>query len=416
MMRSSEMSQQHVLDVLKERGFLAQITFEEDLRKRLENEKMTIYVGVDPTADSLHVGHIIPVMAMAHLQKAGHRPLVLCGGGTAMVGDPSGKTDMRQMMSKETIAGNIEHIKDQLARFLDFGEGKAKMVNNADWLLDLNYIDFLREIGAHFSVNRMLTAEAYKQRMERGLTFLEFNYMIMQAYDFLHLFKTEGCRLQIGGDDQWSNILAGADLIRRKEQEEAYALTCNLIMTHDGQKMGKTVAGALWLDAQKVSPYEFYQYWRNVADQDVQKFLGLLTFLPMDEVRRLGALEGAEINHAKEVLAFEVTQLIHGNQAANEAQEASRALFSGGQNMQNIPTVQITPAQLEEDSRLVNVLVLSGLCKSKGEARKMIDAGAVTVEDVKISNLDYRIEPEDIPKEGLLIRRGKKNYCRVILA
>ncbi len=410
------MSQQHVLDVLKERGFLAQITFEEDLRKRLENEKMTIYVGVDPTADSLHVGHIIPVMAMAHLQKAGHRPLVLCGGGTAMVGDPSGKTDMRQMMSKETIAGNIEHIKDQLARFLDFGEGKAKMVNNADWLLDLNYIDFLREIGAHFSVNRMLTAEAYKQRMERGLTFLEFNYMIMQAYDFLHLFKTEGCRLQIGGDDQWSNILAGADLIRRKEQEEAYALTCNLIMTHDGQKMGKTVAGALWLDAQKVSPYEFYQYWRNVADQDVQKFLGLLTFLPMDEVRRLGALEGAEINHAKEVLAFEVTQLIHGNQAANEAQEASRALFSGGQNMQNIPTVQITPAQLEEDSRLVNVLVLSGLCKSKGEARKMIDAGAVTVEDVKISNLDYRIEPEDIPKEGLLIRRGKKNYCRVILA
>ena len=410
------MSQQHVLDVLKERGFLAQITFEEDLRKRLENEKMTIYVGVDPTADSLHVGHIIPVMAMAHLQKAGHRPLVLCGGGTAMVGDPSGKTDMRQMMSKETIAGNIEHIKDQLARFLDFGEGKAKMVNNADWLLDLNYIDFLREIGAHFSVNRMLTAEAYKQRMERGLTFLEFNYMIMQAYDFLHLFKTEGCRLQIGGDDQWSNILAGADLIRRKEQEEAYALTCNLIMTHNGQKMGKTVAGALWLDAQKVSPYEFYQYWRNVADQDVQKFLGLLTFLPMDEVRRLGALEGAEINHAKEVLAFEVTQLIHGNQAANEAQEASRALFSGGQNMQNIPTVQITPAQLEEDSRLVNVLVLSGLCKSKGEARKMIDAGAVTVEDVKISNLDYRIEPEDIPKEGLLIRRGKKNYCRVILA
>lgn len=409
------MSQQHVLDVLKERGFLAQITFEEDLYKRLEKEEMAIYVGVDPTADSLHVGHIIPIMAMAHLQKAGHRPIVLCGGGTAMVGDPSGKTDMRSMMSKETIAQNISHIKGQLERFLDFGEGKAKIVNNGDWLLNLNYIDFLRDIGAHFSVNRMLAAEAYKQRMERGLTFLEFNYMIMQAYDFLHLFKTEGCRLQIGGDDQWSNILAGADLIRRKEQEEAFALTCNLIMTHDGQKMGKTVAGALWLDDQRVSPYEFYQYWRNVADQDVEKFLGILTFLPMDEVRRLGALQGAEINQAKEVLAFEITQLIHGTQAASQAQEASRALFSGGQNMENIPTFAIEAAQLEEDSRLVNVLVLSGLCKSKGEARKMIDAGAVTVDDIKITDTDYRIEAKNIPQEGILLRRGKKNYCRVLL-
>lgn len=409
------MGQQHVLDILKERGFLAQITFEDELRKRLESEEMTIYVGVDPTADSLHIGHIIPVLAMAHLQKAGHRPIILCGGGTAMVGDPSGKTDLRKMLSKELIASNISHIKAQLERLIDFSEGKAKIVNNADWLLDLNYVDFLRDIGVHFSVNRMLTAEAYKQRMERGLTFLEFNYMLMQSYDFLHLFKTEGCRLQIGGDDQWSNILAGADLIRRKEQEEAFALTCNLIMTHDGQKMGKTVAGALWLDAEKVSPYEFYQYWRNVADQDVEKFLGLLTFLPIEEVRRLGSLEGAEINHAKEVLALEITKLIHGEEAAAQAQEASRALFAGGQNMENIPTFEITKAQLQEDNRLVNMLVLSSLCKSKGEARKMIDAGAVTVDDVKITDGDHRIETQDIPADGILIRRGKKNYCRVTL-
>ncbi|NLB90931.1 MAG: tyrosine--tRNA ligase [Clostridiales bacterium] len=406
----------HVLDILKERGFLAQITFEEDLYKRLAQEEMTIYVGVDPTADSLHVGHIIPVMAMAHLQQAGHRPLILCGGATAMIGDPSGKTDMRKMMSRETIADNISHIKSQLEKFLDFGEGKAKIVNNADWLMDLNYIDFLRDIGAHFSVNRMLAAEAYKQRLERGLTFLEFNYMLMQSYDFLHLFKTEGCRLQIGGDDQWSNILAGADLIRRKEQEEAFALTCNLIMTHDGQKMGKTVAGALWLDGEKVSPYEFYQYWRNVADQDVEKFLGILTFLPMEEVRRLGALQGAEINQAKEVLAFEITKLIHGTLAASEAQEASRALFAGGANMENIPTFALSQAQLEEDNRMVNLLMLSGLCKSKGEARKMIQAGAISANDEKITDVDYVVSPEALQGEGMLLRRGKKSYCKVVLA
>ncbi len=273
----------------------------------------------------------------------------------------------------------------------------------------------MREIGVHFSVNRMLAAEAYKQRLERGLTFLEFNYMLMQSYDFLHLFKTEGCRVQIGGDDQWSNILAGADLIRRKEQEEAFALTCNLIMTHDGQKMGKTVAGALWLDAEKVSPYEFYQYWRNVADQDVEKFLGILTFLPMEEVRRLGALEGAEINHAKEVLAFEITKIIHGEKAAQEAQDASRALFAGGANMENIPTTMITEDDLKEDNRMVNILVLSGLCKSKGEARKMIEAGAITLDEEKVTDTDFRITAEMIPEKGVLLRRGKKNYSRIML-
>ena len=309
----------HILDMLKERGFIAQVTFEDDLYKALEREPMTFYVGFDPTADSLHVGHYIPIMAMAHLQRAGHRPIALCGGGTAMIGDPSGKSDMRKMMSRETIAQNVLGIQKQLSRFLDFSDGKALMVNNGDWLLNLNYIDFLREVGALFSVNRMLTAECYRRRLETGLTFLEFNYMLMQSYDFLQLFKNHGCRLQVGGDDQWSNMLSGADLIRRKEHEDAFALTCKLIMTHDGKKMGKTEKGALWLDAQRTSPYEFYQYWRNVGDQDVERFLALLTFLPMDEVRRLGALQGCEINEAKKVLAFEVTKLVHGEEEARKA-------------------------------------------------------------------------------------------------
>ena len=405
----------HVLDMLKERGFIAQVTFEEDLYKAMEKGPVTFYLGIDPTADSLHVGHFMPIIMASHLQKAGHRPIILCGGGTAMIGDPSGKTDMRKMLTKETIANNVAAIQKQLSRFMEFGEGKATMVNNGDWLLNLNYVDFLREIGAHFSVNRMLTAECYKRRMETGLTFLEFNYMIMQSYDFLSLFKSHGCRLQIGGDDQWSNMLGGADLIRRKEQEDAFALTCKLIMTHDGKKMGKTEKGALWLDPNRTTPYEFYQYWRNVADQDVERFLALLTFLPMDEVRRLGALEGAEINEAKKVLAFEITKMIHGEEEATKAAEAAAALFAGGGASQNVPTFEVTAAELAEDNRITTLLASCGLCKSRGEARKMVESGAVAANEEKVTDINMAITAEMIGAEGLLLRKGKKGYCRLML-
>ncbi|MEG0742146.1 MAG: tyrosine--tRNA ligase [Clostridia bacterium] len=405
----------HILDTLKERGFIAQVTFEEDLYKALEREPITFYTGFDPTADSLHVGHYIPIMAMAHLQHAGHRPIALCGGGTAMIGDPSGKSDIRKMMTKETIAQNVAGLQKQLARFLDFGEGKAFMVNNADWLLGLNYVDFLRDVGAMFSVNRMLTADCYKRRLETGLTFLEFNYMLMQSYDFLSLFKNYGCRLQLGGDDQWSNMLSGADLIRRKEQEDAFALTCKLIMTHDGKKMGKTEKGALWLDPERTSPYEFYQYWRNVGDADVERFLGLLTFLPMEEVRRLGALKDAQINEAKRVLAFEVTKTIHGEAEAQKAQDAAQALFAGGSASNDVPTYEVTAAMLAEDNRVTTLLAMSGLCASRGEARKMVQAGAVLAGEEKVTDTEARIAPEDIGTDGLLLRKGKKNYCRLLL-
>ncbi len=405
----------HILDTLKERGFIAQVTFEEDLYKLMEREQVTYYVGFDPTADSLHVGHFIPIMAMAHLQRAGHRPIALCGGGTTMVGDPSGKTDMRKMLTKEDIEKNAQSIKGQLGRLIDFSDGKALLLNNADWLLKLNYVDFLREIGSLFSVNRMLTAECYKQRLEKGLTFLEFNYMLMQGYDFLRLFQDHGCRLQMGGDDQWSNILAGADLIRRKEQEDAFALTFKLLMTHDGKKMGKTEAGALWLSGERTSPYDFYQYWRNVDDQDVQKCLALLTFLPMDEVRRLGALKDSAINEAKRVLAFEITKLIHGEEEAQKAQDAAQALFGGGADSQHVPSFEVTKAALEEDNRLTTLLALCGLCSSRGEARKMVQAGAVLVGEEKIADIEHRILVDSITSDGLLLRKGKKNYCRLII-
>ena len=405
----------HVLDMLKERGFIAQVTFEEDLYKAMEKGPVTFYLGIDPTADSLHVGHFMPIIMASHLQKAGHRPIILCGGGTAMIGDPSGKTDMRKMLTKETIANNVAAIQKQLSRFMEFGEGKATMVNNGDWLLNLNYVDFLREIGAHFSVNRMLTAECYKRRMETGLTFLEFNYMIMQSYDFLSLFKSHGCRLQIGGDDQWSNMLGGADLIRRKEQEDAFALTCKLIMTHDGKKMGKTEKGALWLDPNRTTPYEFYQYWRNVADQDVERFLGLLTFLPMDEVRRLGKLEGAEINEAKKVLAFEITKMIHGEEEATKAAEAAAALFAGGGASQNVPTFEIAADELAADGRITTLLASAGLCKSRGEARKMVESGAVAVNEEKVTDIDFTVTAEMVGADGLMLRKGKKGYCRLLV-
>lgn len=406
----------HILDTLKERGFIAQTVYEDDLYKLMEKEPVTFYLGIDPTADSMHIGHFIPVMMMSWLQKAGHKPIALCGGGTAMIGDPSGKSDLRKMLSQEQIQHNISCIKKQLEKFIDFSDNKALIVNNGDWLLDLNYIDFLRDIGTNFSVNKMLTAECYKRRMEKGLTFLEFNYMIMQSYDFLRLFKDYGCRLEIGGDDQWSNMLAGADLIRRKEQQDAFAITCNLVMTHDGEKMGKTVKGALWLDPEKTTPYEFYQYWRNVADQDVEKFLALLTFLPMDEVRRLGALEGAEINEAKKILAYEITKMIHGQEEAEKAATASAALFESGKNMEHIPSFEISSDELAEDNRVVAILALSKLAKSKGEARKLISSGAVYVDDEKINDAEARIEAEALKGEGIIIRKGKKNFLRVTLS
>ncbi len=405
----------HILDTLKERGFIAQVTFEEDLYKAMEQEPITFYLGVDPTADSLHVGHFIPILMSAHLQRAGHRPIILCGGGTAMVGDPSGKTDLRKMMTRETIAQNVAAIQKQLSRFIDFSEGKAIMANNADWLLPLNYVDFLRDIGALFSVNHMLAADCYKKRLEVGLTFLEFNYMLMQSYDFLELFKRHGCRLQIGGDDQWSNILSGADLIRRKEREPAFALTCKLIMTADGKKMGKTEKGALWLDPARTTPYEFYQYWRNVQDADVERFLALLTFLPMDEVRRLGAQKDSAINEAKRILAFEVTKLIHGEDEANKAQDAAQALFGGSGTMENVPTYTVTLASLAEDNHLTTLLAACGLCSSRSEARKMVQSGAVLMGDIKVTDIQQQIEAAQIGADGLLLRKGKKSYCRLVL-
>ena len=404
----------HILDVLKERGFIAQVTFEDELYEQLK-EPTTLYVGFDPTADSLHIGHYIPIMAMAHMQRAGHRPIALMGGGTGMIGDPSGKSDMRKMLTTEDIDHNVACIKKQMSRFLDFGEGGAIIVNNADWLRDLNYIEFLREIGKYFSVNQMLTAECYRQRLERGLTFLEFNYMLMQGYDFLELFRRYGCRLEMGGDDQWSNMLAGADLIRRKEQERAFALTFKLLLTHEGKKMGKTEKGALWLDPEKTTPYEFYQYWRNVDDADVEKCLGLLTFLPMDEVRRLGALEGSEINEAKKVLAFEVTKLVHGEEEANKAASAASALFGGGAMAGSVPTTEITAEQLAADARLTSLLTMVGIAKSNSAARKLVEQNAVSINDEKVTDVNYALRAEDIPADGLMIRSGKKTYHRILL-
>ena len=409
----------NALDVLKERGFVAQVTFEEDLYKAFDEGMVTFYTGFDPTADSLHIGHYIPIMAMAHLQRAGHRPIALMGGGTAMIGDPSGKTDMRKMMTVETIDHNVACIKKQMSRFLSFDEGQknaAILANNADWLRGLNYIEFIRDIGALFSVNRMLTAECYKQRMEKGLTFLEFNYMIMQSYEFLELNHRYGCILQAGGDDQWSNMLGGADLIRRKDQKDAFALTFKLLLTSEGKKMGKTEKGALWLDPKKTSPYDFYQYWRNVADADVEKCLALLTFLPMEEVRALGALQGSKINEAKRVLAYEVTKLIHGEEEAEKARSAAEALFGGGAQGGSIPTTSLSREDLSQESRLLAWMAKCGMCKSNGEARKAIEQGGVSVNDAKVSDVDFRITEDMLAGEGILVKKGKKSFHRFLLA
>jgi tyrosyl-tRNA synthetase len=406
---------EHILDILKERGFIAQMTFEDELYEQLKNPT-TFYVGFDPTADSLHIGHYIPIMAMAHMQRAGHKPIALMGGGTAMIGDPSGKTDMRKIMTVETIDHNVDCIKRQMSNFLDFGDGKALIVNNGDWLRPLNFIDFMREIGSLFSVNRMLTAECYKARMatENGLSFLEFTYMLMQSYDFLELFRRYGCRLEMGGNDQWSNMLGGADLVRKKENEKAYACTFQLLLTHDGRKMGKTEAGALWLDPEKTSPYHFYQYWRNVDDKDVEKCLALLTFLPMDEVRRLGALKDMEINEAKKVLAFEVTKLVHGEEEAIKAAEASASVFGKGASSENMPTIELSVTELEQDARISTMLVRSGLCKSQSDARKQIEQNAVSINDQKITDTSATLSIDQL-KDNILLKKGKKGFCRIIL-
>ena len=392
------------------------MTFEDELYKQLE-EPTTFYVGFDPTADSLHIGHYIPIMAMAHMQRAGHRPIALMGGGTAMIGDPSGKTDMRKMMTVETIDNNVAHIKQQMSRFLDFSDGKAIIANNGDWLRHLNFIEFMRDIGSMFSVNKMLTAECYKARMatDNGLSFLEFTYMLMQSYDFLELFHRYGCRLEMGGNDQWSNMLGGADLVRRKDNEKAFACTFQLLLTHDGRKMGKTEKGALWLDPNKTSPFDFYQYWRNVDDKDVEKCLGLLTFLPMDEVHRLGALEGSAINEAKKVLAYEVTKLVHGEEEAQKAAEAAQALFAGGANGQNVPSFEVTRDMLAEDARVTTMLALAGMCRSRSDARKQVEAGAVLVADEKVTDVNAMITAEQFGADGLMLRKGKKTFCRLIL-
>ena len=402
---------QHILDILKERGFIAQVTYEEDLYKQLENPT-TFYVGFDPTADSLHIGHYIPIMAMAHMQRAGHKPIALMGGGTAMIGDPSGKTDMRKMMTVETIDNNVAQIKQQMGRFLDFSEDKAIIVNNGDWLRHLNFIDFMRDIGSTFSVNKMLTADCYKARMatENGLSFLEFTYMLMQSYDFLELYKRYGCRLQMGGNDQWSNMLGGADLIRRKEQTSAFACTFQLLLTHDGRKMGKTEKGALWLSAEKTSPYDFYQYWRNIDDKDVGKCLGLLTFLPMEEVRRLAALEGSQINEAKKVLAYEVTKLVHGEEEAIKAQEAAAALFGGAGMGGSIPTTELTREQLAADARVTTLLVASKIAASSSAARRLIQGGGVAVNDQKIADVNAVVTEDMFAGDGLMLRSGKKKF------
>ena len=404
-----------IYDELVARGLIAQVTDEKEIKELINNGKATFYIGFDPTADSLHVGHFMALCLMKRLQMAGNKPIVLIGGGTAQIGDPSGRTDMRQMMTTETINHNVECFKKQMSRFIDFGEGKAIMVNNADWLMDLNYVDVLREVGAHFSVNRMLTAECYKQRMEKGLSFLEFNYMIMQSYDFYTLFQKYGCNMEFGGDDQWSNMLGGTELIRRKLGKDAYAMTINLLLNSEGKKMGKTQSGAVWLDPKKTTPFEFFQYWRNVSDADVLKCIRMLTFLPLEEIDKMESWEGAQLNEAKEILAFELTKLVHGEEEATKAKEASHALFAGGANNANMPTVTVTAEDFPDgELDIISVLVKAGLCDSRGDGRRNIQQGGVSVADEKVTHISTKYTLNDFKGEGLIIRRGKKKFAKVV--
>ncbi len=401
-----------VYDELVARGLIAQVTDEEEIKELINNGKAVFYIGFDPTADSLHVGHFMALCLMKRLQMAGNKPIALIGGGTAMIGDPSGRTDMRQMMTPETIQHNVDCFQKQMSRFIDFSEGKAMLVNNADWLMDLNYVEVLREVGPHFSVNRMLTHECYKQRMERGLTFLEFNYMIMQSYDFYELFQKYGCNMQFGGDDQWANMLGGTELIRRKLGKDAYAMTINLLLNSEGKKMGKTQSGAVWLDPAKTSPFDFYQYWRNVADADVLKCIRMLTFLPLEEIDKMNNWEGAQLNTAKEILAFELTKLVHGEEEAKKAQEGARALFSSG-NAQNMPTATLSDSDFIDGSiDILGVLVASGLAASRSEARRAVEQGGVSVDGEKITDTRASFTPEDF-KEAKVVKKGKKNFRKV---
>ena len=403
-------------DELVARGLIAQVTDEEEIKDLINNGKATFYIGFDPTADSLHVGHFMSLCLMKRLQMAGNKPIALIGGGTAMIGDPSGRTDMRQMMTPETIQHNCDCFKKQMSRFIDFSEGKALMVNNADWLMDLNYIDVLREVGAHFSVNRMLTAECYKQRMEKGLSFLEFNYMIMQSYDFYTLYQKYGCNMEFGGDDQWSNMLGGTELIRRKLGKDAYAMTINLLLNSEGKKMGKTQSGAVWLDPNKTSPFDFFQYWRNVADSDVLKCIRMLTFLPLEEIDAMESWEGAQLNEAKEILAFELTKLVHGEEEASKAREASHALFAGGGDSAHMPTVELSAANFADgDMDILSLLVKTELAPSRSDARRAVEQGGVSVADEKVTDIKTAYNADSFGADGLVVKRGKKKFVKVIV-
>lgn len=401
-----------IFDVLKERGYIAQCTNEDEVRSMLANEQVTFYVGFDPTADSLHVGHFLGLMVMAHMQRAGHRPICLVGGGTGTIGDPSGRTDMRKMLTDEDIEYNCSRFKEQMARFIDFSDDKALLVNNGDWLRKLNYIELLRDVGPHFTVNRMLAAECYKNRMEKGLTFLEFNYMIMQSYDFLELHRRYNLKLEMGGDDQWSNIIGGVELTRRKTGDAVYGLTFTLLTKSDGKKMGKTAGGALWLDKEKTPVYDFYQYWRNVDDADVEKCLALLTFLPMEEVRRLGSLRDAAINEAKAVLAYEVTKLVHGEAEADKARAAAEAVFGGSGSDENMPTIELT--QADAGRKLLDILVEGKVFASKGEGRRLIQQNGLSLNDAKVADADYVLSEEDFKGGEAVVRKGKKKFYRLI--
>ena len=403
-------------DELVARGLIAQVTDEEEIKDLINNGKATFYIGFDPTADSLHVGHFMALCLMKRLQMAGNKPIALIGGGTAMIGDPSGRTDMRQMMTPETIQHNCDCFKKQMSRFIDFSDGKALMVNNADWLMDLNYIDVLREVGAHFSVNRMLTAECYKQRMEKGLSFLEFNYMIMQSYDFYTLYQKYGCNMEFGGDDQWSNMLGGTELIRRKLGKDAYAMTINLLLNSEGKKMGKTQSGAVWLDPEKTSPFDFFQYWRNVSDADVLKCIRMLTFLPLEEIDAMESWEGAQLNQAKEILAFELTKLVHGEEEATKAREASHALFAGGGDSAHMPTVELSSADFADgDMDILSLLVKTELAPSRSDARRAVEQGGVSVADEKVTDIKTAYNADSFGADGLVVKRGKKKFVKVIV-
>ena len=411
-----------IYEELQARGLIAQVTDEEKVRNLVNSGQATFYIGFDPTADSLHVGHFMALCLMKRLQMAGNKPIALLGGGTGMIGDPSGKSDMRQMLTKETIDHNIECFKKQMSRFIDFSDGKALMVNNADWLLDLNYVEVLREVGPYFSVNNMLRAECYKQRMEKGLSFLEFNYMIMQSYDFYKLYQDYGCNLQFGGDDQWSNMLGGRELIRRKlgleeKDAKAQAMTITLLLNSEGKKMGKTVSGAVWLDAEKTSPFDFYQYWRNVADADVLKCLRMLTFLPLEQIDEMDKWEGSQLNRAKEILAYELTNLVHGEEEAKKAEEAAKALFAGGGNLENMPTVELTEEQFTEGSiDIISLMIAAGMAGSRNDARRAVEQGGVTVKGEKVADAKATFAKDDFAGDEFIIKKGKKNFKKIVLS